>query len=205
MVSEGVNINITLLFGLPRYRDVIELIKRFGGASSARRIDQLDCIGSQFLPEPDDVLVDPKLEKLMKEDREKAATADKAHGQVAIASAKVAYQIYIEAFSSPRFRRLVEKGARTQRLLWASTSTKNPAYVDVKYVEALIGPATINTVPVETLNAYRDHGNPALRLTEDLEQAQAVLDSLSGLGIQIDEVTQQLEDEGAKKFVDLFE
>jgi transaldolase len=121
-------------------------------------------------------------------------------GEVAIASAKVAYKIYREIFGGERFKALARNGARSQRLLWASTSTKNPAYLDVKYVEPLIGPETINTLPLETLNAYRDHGNPASRLTEDQDRAAAVLQRLPEVGLDLNQATQQLEDEGVDKF-----
>jgi transaldolase len=119
---------------------------------------------------------------------------------VAIASAKLAYQIYKEVFGSERFRRLAVQGAQVQRLLWASTSAKNPEFSDVRYVEALIGPDTVNTVPLETLEAYRDHGEPQVRLEQDIEEARWVLRRLPELGIDIDRVTQQLEDEGVDKF-----
>ena len=121
-------------------------------------------------------------------------------GQVAIASAKEAYRIYQEIFGSPRFQKLAASGARLQRLLWASTSTKNPAYPDLKYVEPLIGPDTVNTLPPETLEAYRDHGDPAARLTEAVDQAASGLSRLPKLGIDLDQATQQLEDEGVEKF-----
>ena len=129
-----------------------------------------------------------------------ADLAKKVRGQVAIASAKMAYQIYKEIFGSDRFRKLAAQGARVQRLLWASTSTKNPDYSDVKYIEALIGPDTVNTAPLETLDAYRDHGEPKARLEQDVEEARRVLERLPELGIRIDDVTQQLEDEGVEKF-----
>ncbi len=103
-------------------------------------------------------------------------------------------------FSTDRFRTLADKGARTQRVLWASTSTKNPAYSDVKYVEALIGPDTINTLPVETVNAYRDHGKPAGRLEQGLAEARQALAGLAQVGVDLQKVTQQLEDEGIEKF-----
>ena len=121
-------------------------------------------------------------------------------GEAAIASAKVAYSIYQQIFRGDRYQALVARGARPQRLLWASTSTKDPAYPDVKYVEPLIGPMTVNTLPVETLKAYRDHGDPAARLAEGLEQAAAVLQRLPALGIDLNQATQQLEDEGVEKF-----
>jgi transaldolase len=122
-------------------------------------------------------------------------------GQTAIASAKVAYTIYKEMFAGDRFRRLAASGARTQRLLWASTSTKNPAYPDTKYVEPLIGPDTVNTMPLETIAAYRDHGRPAARLEEGAGEAERTLDRLKSAGIDLGAVTQQLESEGVQKFI----
>jgi transaldolase/glucose-6-phosphate isomerase len=206
LISEGVNVNVTLLFGLPRYRKVAEayiagMEKR---VDRGEPIERLASVASFFLSRID-VLVDPMLEKLMRGDGPQAELAAKLHGQVAIASARVAYQIYKEVFGSERFQRLVGQGAHTQRLLWASTSTKDPNYSDVKYVEALIGPQTVNTIPEETLNAYRDHGDPASRLEDDLDLAHEVLDGLSEVDIDIDQVTQQLEDEGVVKFVKPFD
>jgi len=112
----------------------------------------------------------------------------------------MAYSIYKRIFSNERFQALAAKGARPQRVLWASTGAKNPEYSDVKYVEALIGPDTVNTMPVETLNAYRDHGAPAPRLEEGLDQAASILQRLPELGIDLNQITQQLEDEGIEKF-----
>jgi transaldolase/glucose-6-phosphate isomerase len=192
LISEGININVTLLFGLPRYREVAGayisgLEKRL---AEGQEIERVASVASFFLSRID-VLVDPKLEKL---------TASNLRGKVAIASAKVAYQMYKRIFGSQRFRKLADRGARAQRVLWASTSTKNPEYSDIKYVEPLIGPETINTLPQETMDAYRDHGNPVLRLEEGITEAYDVLQHLARLGIDIDEVTQQLEDEGIEKF-----
>lgn len=201
LISEGININITLLFGLPRYRQVAEayIAGLEARAAQGKPLKHVASVASFFLSRID-VLVDPLLEKLISKGGQEAEMARKAQGQVAIASAKEAYQIYKEIFQSDRFRKLAQKGARVQRLLWASTGTKNPAYSDVKYVDALIGPDTVNTIPVETLKAYRDHGNPKLRLQDDVEQARTVLQYLQKLGIKIDAVTQQLEDEGVAKF-----
>ena len=192
LIGEGLNVNVTLLFGLPRYREVAEAY--IGGLEArlaqGRPLDGVASVASFFLSRID-VLLDPKLEALAAKD---------LIGQVAIASAKVAYTIYQEIFGSERFKALAHQGARPQRLLWASTSTKNPAYPDVKYVEPLIGPNTVNTLPVETLEAYRDHGNPAARLTEDLDRAAACLQRLPEVGIDLNQATQQLEDEGVEKF-----
>jgi transaldolase len=142
------------------------------------------------------------LDQLIREGGGRAQLAATLRGEVAIASAKLAYQIYKETFHSAQFRKL---GARPQRVLWASTSTKNPAYSDVKYVEPLIGPETINTVPQSTLDAYRDHGNPALRLEEDVARARWVLAKLAEIGIDMDQVTQRLEDEGIEKFAQSYD
>jgi transaldolase len=140
------------------------------------------------------------LEKIIAQGGEHEGLARALQGQVAIANAKAAYQVYKEVFGGDRFRRLAGKGARTQRLLWASTGTKNPAYSDVKYVEALIGRDTIDTVPVETLDDYRDHGRPEDRLEQDVAQSMEALGRLPELGIDLGKVTEQLEDEGVEKF-----
>lgn len=137
----------------------------------------------------------------MAENTEQAMPAKQLHGEIAIASAKMAYHIYDEIFNSYRFKKLIEKGAKVQRLLWASTSTKNPDYSDIKYVEALIGVQTVNTLPLETIDAYRDHGDPKLRLNLDLGKARESFTQLAALGISIDKVTQQLENEGVDKFI----
>jgi transaldolase len=201
LIGEGINVNVTLLFGLPRYRQVAEAYIAGIEACAARgkSVERVASVASFFISRID-ALVDPPLEKLIAQGGEKADLAKKAQGQVAIASAKMAYQIYKEMFGSDRFEKLKTRGAMVQRLLWASTSTKNPAYSDVKYVEALIGPETVNTAPLETLNAYRDHGEPKARLEEDVKEAQSVLERLQELGINIDDVTRQLEDEGVAKF-----
>jgi transaldolase len=201
LISEGINVNVTLLFGLPRYEKVAEayiagLEERHAKGHSLVRVAS---VASFFLSRID-VLVDPTLEKMAATGGPQAAVAKDLRGEVAIASAKLAYVIYKRLFSGERFQALAIKGARTQRVLWASTSTKNPDYSDVKYVEPLIGPDTVNTLPPETLEAYRDHGNPASRLAEGVDHATAVLQRLPELHIDINQVTQQLEDEGIEKF-----
>jgi len=191
-IAAGLNINVTLLFGLERYRKVAEAYIEGLEERSAKgeSIKEIASVASFFLSRID-VLVDPILEeKNLKE----------LMGEVAIASAKKAYEIYKEIFSGERWEKLAAKGARPQRLLWASTSSKNPAYKDTKYVEALIGPDTVDTIPMETLEAYRDHGDPESRLEIDLEGASAVLAQLQHEGIELDRLTQQLEDEGIEKF-----
>jgi transaldolase len=206
LISEGISVNVTLLFGLPRYRQVAEAF--IAGlemrVSQGKPVKHVTSVASFFLSRIDS-LVDPMIEKFIKPDGKKPEIAKKVHGQIAITSAKIAYQIYKDIFGSDRFKKLADKGARVQRLLWASTSTKNPDYSDIKYIDSLIGPDTINTVPPETIDAYRDHGDPKLRLDQDVEEANWIMERLPELGISIDKVTQQLEDEGVRKFNEPFD
>jgi transaldolase len=201
LIREGINVNVTLLFGLPRYREVAEayIAGLEARAAQGRPLNPVASVASFFLSRID-VLLDPRLEKLAAAGGPQAQGARDLIGEAAIASAKVAYTIYREIVGGERFKKLAAQGARPQRLLWASTSTKNPAYPDVKYVEPLIGGNTVNTLPPETLNAYRDHGDPADRLTEEVDRAASNLRRLAELGIDLDQATQQLEDEGVEKF-----
>lgn len=201
LISEGINVNITLLFGLLRYREVAEAY--IAGIESrlneGKSVEHVAAVASFFVSRID-TLVDPLLEKLIAQGDKVGEVARMVHGQVAISSATTAYQIYKEIFQSERFAKLAARGACVQRLLWASTSTKNPDYDDLKYVESLIGSDTINTITIETLDAYRDHGEPKARLEQESEHAGWVLRHLPELGINIDQVTQQLENEGVEKF-----
>ncbi len=202
LVGEGININVTLLFGLPRYGLVADAYIT-GLETCADRGEPLHHVASvaSFFLSRIDVLVDALLEKIYGAGGPDAGRAASLRGQVAIACAKVASEMYQEIFSGERFRALASRQALTQRLLWASTGTKNPEYSDVKYIEPLIGPDTVNTMPLETLMAYRHHGNPAIRLAEGLPEAHSVLTLLRELGIDLDAVTRQLEDEGVEKFI----
>ena len=207
LIGEGININITLLFGLPRYRQVVEAyvtgLETLAAQGKSQR--SVTSVASFFLSRID-VLLDQMLDKLIAMDPSKAYVADDLRGQVAILSAQAAYQIYKELFESERFCKLKLQGARPQRLLWASTSTKNPAYSDLKYVEALIGPETIVTMPLETLTAYRNHGKPASRLTiEAAVKFREALQRLGEMAIDLDAVTTQLEHEGVQKFTKAFD
>ena len=196
-IAAGINVNVTLLFGLPRYKEVTEAF--IGGLEdrleAGKSIDKIASVASFFLSRID-VMVDAMLE-------EKGLSELK--GEVAIASAKKAYQIYQKVFSGERFKKLEEKGAKPQRVLWASTSAKDPSFSDVKYVEALIGPETVNTLPMDTLEAFRDHGKVSNELTENMDHSDQVLQKLKDNGIDIDTVTQDLEDEGIEKFNKPFE
>ncbi|HUZ58511.1 MAG TPA: transaldolase [Hanamia sp.] len=191
-ISEGININITLLFGLPRYKEVTEAY--ISGLEDRLKnnqpIDHIASVASFFLSRID-VLLDPIL---------KEKKLDNLVGEIAIASAKKAYEIYKEVFFSDRFRNLEKKGAKKQKVLWASTSTKDPSFSDVKYVEALIGPDTVNTLPMETIDAFRDHGIAQAHLENNLMKATQELQKLKDNGINIDDITQQLEEEGVQKF-----
>lgn len=191
-LSEGININVTLLFGLPRYREITEAF--MGGLEdrikNGQPIDHVASVASFFLSRID-VMVDPLL---------KDKGADNLVGEIAIASAKKAYQIYLDMIKSERFKKLEAKGAHPQRVLWASTSTKDPSFSDVLYVETLVGKDTINTLPMETIDAFRDHGTVADTVTQNMDKANSALDKLKDLGIDIDDVTKKLEDEGIEKF-----
>jgi transaldolase len=200
LVAEGINVNVTLLFGIARYREVVDafLAGLERRAVAGGPIDGQASVASFFVSRID-TLVDEKLEAL------DAPEARALRGQAAISAARVAYQYYKQWTASERWRRLADAGARAQRLLWASTSTKDPAYSDIKYLEALIGSATVNTVPLQTLDAYREHGHPAARLETDLLEAMALPDALARCGIDLDEVSRQLEREGVRKFVEAFE
>ncbi len=203
LIGDGINVNVTLLFGLPRYREVADAYLSGLESRASRDLDinRISSVASFFLSRID-ATVDKMVQAKVSSGVQAAAHVK---GEVAIASARIAYQIYREIFLGERFKRLALKGARRQRLLWASTSTKDPAYSDIKYVEALIGAETVNTLPLETINAYRDHGKPAVRITEDVDSAHKVLEQLPPLGIDIDKITQQLEDHGVRKFDEAFE
>ncbi len=191
-LREGININVTLLFGLPRYREITEAF--MGGLedrlAEGHSIKEVSSVASFFLSRID-VMIDPML---------KEKGADQLVGKIAIASAKKAYQIYLEMISSDRFKKLEENGAQRQRVLWASTGTKDPSFSDVLYVETLIGKDTINTLPMATIDAFRDHGKVAETLTQDISDSNKAMAELEKIGIDIDKITQKLEDEGIEKF-----
>ncbi len=196
-IAKGININVTLLFGLERYEEVTEayIAGLEEHLAAGHKIAHIASVASFFLSRID-VIVDPIIE---------AKGEKELYGEVAIASAKKAYEIYKRVFSSERWKKLAEQGAQPQRLLWASTGSKNPAFKDTKYVEALIGPDTVDTVPLETVDAFRDHGVAANTLETGLDKATEILAKLPSLGIDLAAVTQQLEDEGIEKFNKPFE
>lgn len=191
LIRDGINVNVTLIFGLQRYRDVIDAY--FDGLEQRLELGlPLNDVASvaSFFVSRIDVLVDSLLPKDDQLFRTKTA----------VACSKAAYGIYQLSLKSERFERLSEEGAQVQRLLWASTGTKSPDESDIKYIEPLIGNATVNTMPRATLNAYRDHGHPANRAEEGAVAAVDFLEALPGAGIDLNAVAQQLEDEGVEKF-----
>src|SRR5256885_385477 len=198
LIASGINVNITLLFSLEAYRRVIEayvagLEERVAAGKDIRGIASV----ASFFVSRVDSEVDKRLDALGKAPD---AKRDALRGKAAIANAKLAYQIFQREFSSPRWKKLEAKGASVQRVLWASTSTKNPAYRDVMYVEQLIGPHTVNTMPPQTVTAFADHGEVERTVDKDLGAAEAVIRDLAQLGISIDDVTEKLLVDGLASF-----
>ena len=198
-IAAGINVNVTLIFSIPRYEAVMEayLAGLERRVAAGQPVGEIASVASFFISRID-TLVDRKLLAL----RNEAAAA--LQGQIAIASGKLAYAAHKAIFSGPRWEKLQAAGAKVQRALWASTSTKNPAYPDTKYVDGLIGPQTVSTVPPKTLAAFKDHGTAALTLEAGLEAAQAAMNELAALGISMPEVTQELEAQGVKSFAEAF-
>ena len=205
LTAEGINVNITLLFAREMYEAVagayIEgLEDRAGRSGGGAAIDGIASVASFFVSRIDtvvDKLLDKKMESASGAERQRL---DRLHGKTAIANARLAYQSYKRIFTGPRWEALAAKGAHKQRLLWASTSVKNPRYRDVMYVEELIGAETVNTMPIETLAAFREHGKARPSLESDLDQAKATLAELEATGISLRAVTDDLIVDGIKKF-----
>lgn len=207
LISEGLNINVTLMFSLAHYEAVANayirgLEKR---AQAGNPIDRIASVASVFVSRVE-TLVDKHLDEKLKGRADEAVAA--LRGTAAVAGTKLIYQRFKEIFGSDRFKALAAKGARAQRPLWASTGTKNPAYSDIKYVQELIGPDTVNTMPPATMDAYRDHGEPRATLEEDIADARDKVKSLAAIGIDLDAVGEDLQKEGVesfdKSFNDLF-
>jgi transaldolase len=198
MISEGRNINVTLIFSLDRHKAVMEayisglerLVENGGDPSTVHSV-------ASFFVSRVDTETDKRLDEV--------GGHDELKGKLGIANAKLAYQNYLETFSGSRWDALDAKGATKQRCLWASTSTKNPEYRDVLYVEELLGPATVNTMPEETIEAFQDHGRVEETLTKDVDSARKLFDDLAAAGIDYDDVVEVLEREGVQKFSDSFD
>jgi transaldolase len=206
-LTEGININITLIFSLDSYREVADayISALEDRNAEGKDISHIASVASFFVSRVD-TLVDQLLEDKIK------ATSDSAEqqklksleGKAAIANARLVYQEFTRIFHTPRFETLKHSGAYVQRPLWASTSTKNPAYRDVLYAEELIGPDTVDTMPLETIENFRDHGRVSRTVENDIQQAKEVFAALEKVGIHYDQVTKQLQDEGVRKFADSF-
>jgi transaldolase len=207
-LAEGININITLIFSIENY---LQVAQAYLGAleerlAAGQDISRIASVASFFVSRVD-VLVDQLLGNQIKASNDLARQQQLTvlQGKAAIANARLAYQEFHRLFSGPRFVTLKQHGARVQRPLWASTSTKNPAYRDVLYVEELIGPETVNTMPLTTIDSFREHGRVRLSLEEHLAEAQAELAALEQAGIHYSQVTRQLQEEGVQKFIDSFQ
>ena len=197
VISKGRSINVTLIFSLGRYREVAE--------SYVRGLERLVAEGgdpravasvASFFVSRIDTEADRRLEEV--------GGCDHLKGRLAVANARLAYESYESVFTGPRWRYLASKGATPQRVLWASTSTKNPDYPDTMYVEELIGADTVNTMPEETITAYQDHGRPRARLQSELDRARELFDELARVGVDYEDLTETLEREGVEKFADSF-
>lgn len=200
LIAAGINVNVTLLFSVARYREVLDAYRRGLEARLAEGhpIAHVASVASFFVSRID-TLIDRQLAD------EAACMATGVRGKAAIACAKLAYQAFRESLEDPRWQALAAARAQRQRLLWASTGTKDAAYSDVKYVEALIGPDTVTTLPMQTLLAYRDHGHPESRLADALDRAQATVAQLAALDIDLEDAARQLEREGVDKFIEPFD
>jgi transaldolase len=197
MIAEGRSINVTLLFSVERYAEVIEAYLS-GLEANDGDLRRVSSVASFFVSR-----VDNECDQRLTDIGTPEALA--LRGKAAVANAQLAYELFLDRFSGPRWEALAARGARVQRPLWASTSTKNPDYPDTLYVDTLIGPRTVNTMPEATLEAYDDHGTVARTVDADLAGARAVLDQLAALGIDLAEVTQLLEDDGVAKFSKSFD
>ncbi len=193
LTAEGLNINITLMFSMKHYEDVSHAYIR--GLKQNSNPQQIASVASFFVSRVD-TYVDRELEKIGTEE------ALSLRGKAAIANSKLVYRRFRELVSGEEFADQRRRGARVQRVLWGSTSTKNPAYPDTLYVDGLIGPDTVNTLPLETLEAFREHGQARRTLDEKVEEAEQVLDSLKKTGINLDTITEQLQEDGVKAFAD---
>ena len=203
LVGEGININVTLLFALKAYLAVaeahvagLEAFKAAGG--DVRKVAGV----ASFFVSRIDTQIDKKIDRRVADGDRDADRLKALRGKVAVANAKVAYQEYLKLIKALRWKALAATGTRPQRLLWASTGTKDPAYSDVFYIEALIGPDTVNTMPPKTMDAFRDHGRVAITLTQDLAEAERVLAEAERLGLDLEGVTRDLVTDGVKQFSD---
>ena len=201
LTADGISVNVTLLFSIERYKEIVQAYLRGLTSRLEKSLDvsKVASVASFFVSR-----VDVAVDSALSNHSDQTATAA-LMGNVAIANAKVAFGYYQNIFNSPQFEKLAAAGAIPQRLLWASTATKNPEYSDVYYVEELMGPNTVNTIPPKTMDAFRDHGVVENRLESPLDQSRSVLDQVSALGIDLGPITDKLEDDGIDSFATAFE
>ncbi len=215
LVGNGYSINVTLIFSLERYQAIMEaylsgleaLQARHRAGEHVPHVGEVHSVASFFVSRVD-TAVDKQLDSLVSTAGargENGVSLAAMRGKAAVANAKLAYRLFRQTFSGPRWVALQGEGAHVQRPLWASTSTKNPAYSDILYVQELIGRDTVNTMPLSTMEAFRDHGNPAETVTTGADEAAAYLEALEALGISMEEITARLERDGVQAFVESFE
>jgi transaldolase len=205
-IADGINVNVTLIFSIARYREVIEayLSGLEALADSGGDLGEVASVASFFVSRVD-TMVDPELQAIVDQGGPRAEAARARLGTAAIDNAKLAYEIFQQTFQGPRWEALAAAGAKVQRPLWASTSTKNPEYRDVLYVEELVARDTVNTMPLETIEAFADHGEVrGQTATEGLDRAHQLWSDLAALGIDEDDVGQRLDREGVEKFADSY-
>src|SRR5258708_6598053 len=203
LIAEGININVTLIFSTETYEQVAEayIAGLEDRANAGKPVDHVASVASVFVSRID-TAIDNQLEYMIRRSTDDSEKTKLSHllGKAAIANAKLMYQRFKEIFSSDQFESLRGKRAHVQRPLWASTGTKNPAYRDTYYVEELIGPDTVNTVPPATFTAFRDHGRVRASLEENLDDARATIKALAAIDIDLEQVTRQLQDQGVQAF-----
>ncbi len=206
LIANGININITLLFAIDAYRAVIDAYMAGLEAriAAGKDITHVHSVASFFVSRVD-TEVDKRLDAAIKDDPSRKQELDQLRGKAAIANAKLAYRLFQNEIASPRWKKLAEQGASVQRPLWASTSTKNPAYRDVMYVEQLIGPDSVNTMPPQTIEAFRDHGVVKRTVDAGVDEAQQLIETLRREGISIDSVTDKLLTDGIASFQKSFD
>lgn len=205
LIADGVNVNVTLIFGLERYAAVKDayLSGLEDRAAAGEPIDRMASVASFFVSRVDSN-VDDRLDKFAQAHPKQADACRDLQGEIAVANAKLAYKQFQEVFDGERWDKLAEQGAQLQRPLWASTSTKNPVYPDLLYVDNLIGPYTVNTMPPDTLEAFRDHGQVERTIDQGVDQAEQYMVDLANLGVSMEEITAELEKEGVQKFADSY-
>lgn len=205
VLANGINVNVTLIFSITRYKEVIDVFMRGleRRVALGQPIDHIHSVASFFVSRLDSK-IDTILQNLLDDKKVNESDFGLLHGKAAVANARLAYQVFKEEFETPRFLKLNSLGGNHQRPLWASTSTKNPSYSDILYVQELIGALTVNTMSLDTINAYIDHGIITNSISNEMDHAEQIFNRLSGIGISYERITQELEEEGVSSFSNSF-